>query len=140
MEKRRLFRILTKADANTVAELAADLTEKYRVLIIEEPNKALAMIKMREPVKNSLFYIGEVIITQAVVELENTKGIAVTMGDNCEKTLNMAVIDAACNHGVFTEEAKLLELEKIQNEYDMKVNALHLKTKVNFNSMDSGMV
>ena len=138
MEKRRLFRILAKTDAITVAALSSDLKEKYKILIIEEPNKALTMIKMREPVKNSLFYIGEVIITQAAVELEGTQGIAVTMGDDYEKTLDMAVIDAAYNHGVFFKEAQLLELEKAQMEYEMKVNAMHLKTKVSFNSMDSG--
>jgi alpha-D-ribose 1-methylphosphonate 5-triphosphate synthase subunit PhnG len=59
------------------------------------------------------------------------------MGDDTEKTLGMAVIDAAVNKGVFTGMDKLIELEKEQNDYIMRENAMHLKTMVNFQSMDT---
>lgn len=136
MEKKRLFRIMAKADGETLSALAEKLKETYPLVIIKEPQKSLAMIKMREPVQASLFYLGEVIVTEAAVELAGTKGIAVTMGDDFEKTLNMAVIDAACNKGVFADETALLELEKAQTEREQKENAMHLKTMVNFTSMD----
>lgn len=76
------------------------------------------MIRMREPVKNSLFYLGEAIITEAVVSLGDTVGTAVTMGDDFEKTLHMAIIDAAENKGVFTQEDLLLEWEQAQQQKD----------------------
>lgn len=105
-------------------------------MIIKEPHKTLTMIKMREPVKQSLFYIGEVIVTEAMVELDGVKGAAVLMGDDAEKTLHMAIIDAAMNKGVFRETEKLLALEQEQQDFVMRENALHLKTMVNFESMD----
>jgi alpha-D-ribose 1-methylphosphonate 5-triphosphate synthase subunit PhnG len=91
---------------------------------------------MREPVKESLFYIGEVIVCEAVVEIDGIQGVAVLMGDETEKTLNMAIIDAAINKGVFNGMETLLELEKEQNDRVMRENAMHLKTMVNFESMD----
>ena len=136
MDKKRLFRILSKADERTVSEISAKIREQSEIAIIKEPNKTLTMIKMREPVKESLFYIGEVMVCEAIVELDGVKGMAVTMGDNFEKTLDMAIIDAAFNKGVFHDDEVLLNLEKVQTELEQKENAMHLKTMVNFTSMD----
>ena len=131
-----MTRIMAKADKRELAELSAEIQKSYTPVVIKEPGKTLAMIRMREPVKQSLFYIGEVIVCEAAVEIDGTKGLAVVMGDDAEKTLNIAIIDAAINKGVFTDMDALLELEKQQNDRVMRENAMHLKTMVNFESMD----
>ena len=136
MDKNRLTKILAKADRSVIASLSADIQKAYRPVIVKEPGKTLAMIKMREPVKQSLFYIGEVIVCEASVEIDGTQGAAVLMGDDTEKTLNIAIIDAAINKGVFSDMDKLAELEKQQNDLVARENAMHLKTMVNFESMD----
>jgi alpha-D-ribose 1-methylphosphonate 5-triphosphate synthase subunit PhnG len=136
MDKKRLTKILTKADSGIIETLASKYKEHCDILVIREPSKTLAMIKMREPVKESLFYIGEVIVCEAAVELDGVKGVAVTMGDDFEKTFNMAVIDAAYNKGLFYDEAVLLELERSYTLLEERENAMHLKTMVNFNSLD----
>jgi len=137
MEKKRLFRILSKADRKDVIHLGEELQQQYSLTIVKKPEKSLVMIKMREPVKNSLFYLGETIITEAVVQLEDTVGTAVTMGDDFEKTLHMAIIDAAENKSVFVHEDLLLEWEQAQRQKMEQENALFQKTKVDFHSMDS---
>ena len=137
MNKKRLFEIMARANSKAIAELAEKIKQNENITIIKEPNKTLTMIKMREPAKASLFYIGEVIVCEAVVEIDGIKGTAVTMGDDFEKTLDMAIIDSAYNKGVFKDENILLELERDQIEYEQKINAMHLKTMVSFNSMDS---
>jgi alpha-D-ribose 1-methylphosphonate 5-triphosphate synthase subunit PhnG len=137
INKKRLSKILARADRKCIAELSAGIQKTYDPVIIKEPGKTLAMIKMREPVKESLFYIGEVIVCEAIVEIDGVKGAAVAMGDDTEKTLDMAIIDAAVNKGVFTGMDILLALEKEQNDKIMRENAMHLKTMVNFQSMDT---
>jgi alpha-D-ribose 1-methylphosphonate 5-triphosphate synthase subunit PhnG len=136
MDKKRLFKIMAKAEASVIAELSDKIKSSHTILLIKAPAKTLAMIKMREPVKSSLFYIGEVIVTEVIVELDGAKGLCVTMGDDFDKALNMAIIDAACNKGVFTDEGVLLALESSQLDREQKENALHLKTMVSFKSMD----
>ena len=136
MDKKRLTKILAKADRETVASLSADIRRTHSPVIVKEPGKTLAMIKMREPAQQSLFCIGEVIVCEAVVELDSVKGVAVCMGDDTEKTLDMAIIDAAVNKGVFQGMDTLLALEKEQEDRIMRENAMHLKTMVNFTSMD----
>ncbi len=139
MDKKRLTKIMTKADSGFIETLALKYKECCDIVVIREPSKTLAMIKMREPVKESLYYFGEVIVCEAVVEIDGAKGIAVTMGDDFEKTFNMAVIDAACNKGLFSDEEALLELERSQTLLEQRENAMHLKTMVNFNQMDQGV-
>jgi len=136
MDKKRLFKIMAKADSAVIAELASSIKIRHDLVIIKEPSKTLTMVTLREPVKSSLFYIGEIIVTEAIVALEGVKGAAVMLGDDFDKALNMAVIDAACNKGVFTDEGVLFDLEKMQLEQEQKENAMHLKTMVSFTSMD----
>ena len=136
MDKKRLTKILVKADRDTVTSLSTHVQKQYHPTILKEPGKTLAMIKMRDPVRQSLFYIGEVIVSEAIVEIDGVKGVSVCMGDDTEKALHMAVIDAAVNCGVFDCMDTLLALEKEQEERVQRENALHLKTMVSFTSMD----
>lgn len=141
MQKKRLFKIMAKAKTSLLKELSAKISDNYLVTIIKEPVKNLTMIKMREPVKSSLYYIGEVMVTEAIVEINGIKGIAVTMGDDFEKALYMAIIDCGFNNGfakMQTIEEKLIALEAKQLKRLEKENAMHLKTMVSFNSMDGG--
>lgn len=140
MEKKRLFQILSRANRTDVIALGTELQQKYSVVIIKKPEKSLTMIKMREPVKQSLFYLGETIVTETTVSLDGTVGTAVTMGDDFDKTLHMAIIDAAENKGVFQKEALLLEWETQQMRQLEQENAMFQKTKVDFHSMDSEAV
>ena len=137
LEKKRLFQILTRADRGDVIALGAELQQNYPVMIVKKPEKSLTMIKMREPVRQSLFYLGEVIVTEATVSLDGVVGTAVTMGDDFEKTLHMAIIDAAENKGVFRKEALLLKWEMQQLRRLEQENTMFQKTKVDFHSMDS---
>jgi alpha-D-ribose 1-methylphosphonate 5-triphosphate synthase subunit PhnG len=136
MDKKRLTKILAKADRRDVAAMAAGIRKTHRPVIVKEPGKTLTMIKMREPVRQSLFYIGEIIVSEAVVEIDGVQGTAVLMGDDAEKTIDMAIVDAAINKGVFTGMETLLALEKRQNDLVMRENAMHMKTMVSFESMD----
>lgn len=137
MEKKRLFKIMSKANREVIIELAKEIQTKKEVVIVKSPEKVLAMVKMREPVKEMKFYIGEVIVTETTVSIDGVTGHAVAMGDDFEKTLSMAIIDSACNGGFFEKEELLFELEKEQKIKEEKENAMFMKTMVNFNSMDA---
>ena len=137
MEKRRVSKILARASKEQVRKLADEIKAEYSPVIIKAPEKSLTMIRMREPVQESLFYLGEVIVSEAIVDLDGAKGVAVLMGDDFDKVLDMAVIDAACNKGVFQRYDILEQLEKEQAVRLEKENAMFMQTMVSFNSMDS---
>lgn len=136
MEKKRLFQILARADRHDVIALGELYRKNHPVVIIKQPEKSLTMIRMREPVKRSLFYLGEAIVTDATVTMGDTTGTAVTLGDDFEKTLYMAILDAACNKGVFHSEDILLQWEEKQVQQLERENAMFQQTKVDFHTMD----
>lgn len=127
---------MARAGREEVSALSATIQACHQPVIFKEPAKTLAMVKMRDPVKQGTFYIGEVIVSEAVVEIGGVKGIAVVMGDDADKVLDMAIIDAAVNMGVFRDTEKVLGLEQEQNRRLMQENAMILKTTVSFESMD----
>lgn len=135
MEKKRLFRIMAKADREFAIGIANQIKEKEEITIVKEPEKVLTMIKMREPVKQSLFYLGEVIVTEAAVAVGGANGVAVLMGDDYEKTSSMAIIDAAFNSGVWQDVTPFLEMEEQLLAQEEKENALFQKTMVDFKTM-----
>ena len=137
MKKRRISKILARAGKEEVKKLSDEIKDNYSPVIVKAPEKSLTMIRMREPVQDSLFYLGEVIVSEAIVDLDGAKGVAVIMGDDFEKVLDMAVIDAACNKGVFQRYDFLEQLEKEQMHRLEKENAMFMQTMVNFHSMDS---
>lgn len=141
MEKKRLFHIMANTKTDVLKDMAKKITDQHEITIVKEPSKTLTMVKMREPVKKSLFYIGEVMVSECIVEMKGIKGMAITMGDDFKKVLYMAIIDCGFNNGLMEMheiEDKLRLLESKQTKKIEKENALHLKTMVNFNTMNGG--
>ena len=141
MEKKQLFRILAKADRDILIAFANKIEQEGTIRILKEPERTLTMIKLREPVRNSFFYLGEVMVTEAIVELDQVKGMAVTMGSDYEKTLAMAVIDCGFNSRLPVMdcvERELLHLEQAQIKKEEEENAMYLKTMVSFQTMAGG--
>lgn len=136
-DRRRLSRILALADAAEVESLARPLWQAHEVAVVKPPEKTLAMVRLRETVENRLFNLGEVIVCEAVVTLAGSRGMAAVMGEDADKALHMAVIDAAVSAGVWNSDAALLALEAAQRERAMREHALHLPTTVQFQAMDT---
>lgn len=130
--------ILSAASGEEVEKISALVKDGYEIKVVKEPQKTLAMIKVREPVAASLFYLGEALCTESMVELDGVKGFCVVMGDDFEKAVNCAVIDAAINANVkeldeiFTELSKLGEAQKSLRR---KLNGEIMKSRVNFSTM-----
>ena len=96
------------------------------------------MVKVRESIQRSLFYLGEVLACECMVMVNGVKGSSILAGDDFDKVLAAAVIDAALN-GQVKESAgiltKLEGLRKAQEKSRAKQNARILKSKVNFQVM-----
>lgn len=139
MEKLKLSRIMARAEACELAPMARRVEERHPVSILKEPARTLVMLPMKEPERGTPFFLGELIATEAMVELEGTRGMGVCMGGDDDKALAMAVIDAAYNAGVrecgwLTEE--LEAMEKKQNAELTGQAAVHARTRVAFNTLE----
>jgi len=139
MNRKRRMQILIDGDRKLAEHLAQQIEGKYSIEMMMEPQHALTMIKMRETAKQSLFYLGEVLVTECKVKLHNVVGTGVVVGDEYDFAYQLAIIDAAftahvqeVNQWITLFEESEKAIEKKQNEKRMIIN----KTKVNFETMD----
>lgn len=139
MNKKDFFKICAMAEQDRLTPLANELTEKYTVRLIDEPHKTLVMLKARESVKNSLFYLGEALATECMLNFENAKGYALILGDSFEKAVAIAVLDGALNAKVSETEEILALISTIFTEQEQKRkvdNAKILASRVRFDVME----
>lgn len=139
MNRRRRTEILIKGNENLARVLAGEIKEKYEVCEVESPNHGLVMIKMRETAKRELFYLGEILVSEAKVYVDGTLGMGIVSGDNEELANNLAIIDGAYKRGLeevgFWEEVLIKEEKRIEDN-ERKEEEKILSTKVDFSTMD----
>jgi len=139
MKRRRRTKILIQEDSDLARDFAEAILERYECREIVAPQHGLTMIKMRESAKNSLFYIGEVLVTEVKVEIQHCVGIGIIVGMKEERARDMAIIDAAYKANLPETEAwetGLMEAEQRIIEKQVKQQADLFETKVNFETMD----
>lgn len=139
MKRRKRTEILIKSCIEVARSLVQDLEEKYQIKTVEEPNYGLVMIKHREGAKRSQFYLGEILVTEAKVQINNSLGLGIVAGYQEERAYLLAVIDAAYKADL--PETKLWDdiltkTESYLQEEKQKYEAKILMTKVNFETMD----
>lgn len=139
MNRKRWTKIFIDYGRETALEMAAEIQDKYTVNVVSEPKEALTMIKMRETAQNTLFYVGEVLVTEARVKVNEQPGTGIVQGHAPELALALAIIDAAFSSQlkeVTDWLPKLEALEKAGNaEWLVKQSQL-AKTRVNFETMN----
>ena len=139
MNRRERSQVLAAASAEEVGHLAGIIQAGHEVRILKEPQKTLVMVKVRESVKRSLFYLGEVLATECMVIVDDAKGASVMAGDDFEKCIAMAVIDGYFNLPDAEDrvqiEAEIEALGKAQKKAREALNRELRRSKVNFNVM-----
>ncbi|SMC27056.1 alpha-D-ribose 1-methylphosphonate 5-triphosphate synthase subunit PhnG [Clostridium acidisoli DSM 12555] len=138
MRRRRRSEILIKGSSELAQEMFREIEKNYEIKTIEDSHNALVMIKMRESAKNSLFYLGEVLVTEAKIQIDEKFGVGIVRGNKPEFAYWLAVIDAAYNLELEETkkwEEKLFEEEKAIKKLESEKEAEILKTKVNFETM-----
>jgi len=139
MKRKKRTEILISGSTLLAETLAQEILARYEVTVIEEPNDGLVMVKMRETAKKSLFYLGEVLVSECKVQIAGSLGIGIVTGNHPILCRHLAIIDAAYNAELQEtkswEKDLLAEEERITSETMMYSSAV-LRTKVDFETMD----
>lgn len=137
MTKHEMSAILAKASQSELGEIAEQIKAGSEIQILKEPKKTLVMVKARESVKNSLFYLGEVLATECMVAVDGAKGVSVIAGDDFKKAVSAAIIDGYLNGSKNKETVieKIQQLGRQQKKGREQLNRQIRKSKVNFNVM-----
>ena len=139
MNKQTLSRISAFAETALLQNLAEKAAGKRDILFLKKPEKTMVLLQVKEPVKQSLFYLGEMLAVHCIVELAGVRGASVLMGDDFPKAEAAAVLDAA-HSGGFAEfsliEPELIRLETMRQNEKAKQTAAVQKTQVRFHVLE----
>ncbi|MDR2089436.1 MAG: phosphonate C-P lyase system protein PhnG [Clostridiales Family XIII bacterium] len=131
-------RLLIRCGNGEALQMANEITEKYPIEWISRPQEGLAMIKVRETAGQTLFCLGEVLITEAKARIGGHIGLGVVTGSRPALCEALAVVDAACRAELPETNrwdaywARILERENTQDKMWL---AIREKTKVDFRTM-----
>lgn len=106
--------------------------------IISEPSEGLVMVKTREHARNTLFYMGEVLITETKIRHGSTVGVGLVKGSDEKFSQAMAFIDLSFKLEKFTAELNeiLNTLKNIEAKDVAERTEKILQTKVSFEMMN----
>ena len=139
MDKLTLSRICACAGTAQLASLAEKAAGGREAALLKGPEKTLVLIQIREPARQSRFYLGELLAAHCVVERGGVRGAAVLIGDDLEKAKSAAMLDAA-HSGGFPDfalvEGELLAVEEARKAALAEEAVEIRKTRVSFQSLE----
>lgn len=100
MKRRERSRILIEGSDKLLKSLGEEIENSYPVKIIDEPNEGVVMVRMRDTTRKAPFYLGEVLVTEAKVQVDGAVGIGIIKGHHPKKAYRLALVDGAWNRGV----------------------------------------
>jgi phosphonate C-P lyase system protein PhnG len=143
MDKITLSRITAFADTDTLRALAEKASAGRNVLLLKKAEKTMVLLRVREPVRRSCFFLGELLAVQCTVQVDGARGAAVQMGDDLAKVEAAAVLDALHSggfEGFARVEAELLRLEEARKSSAARQAADVLKTQVKFHALEDRQI
>lgn len=137
MKKKRWSQLFIKYGRDEAVQFFDAYQSTVPYDIISEPKEGLTMIKVREHAENSLFYMGEVLVTETKIRQRQTVGLGVVKGTDADLSMAIGFIDLCFSLGVLNEalEEILDELELKEQTYIENRTKEILKTKVDFDMM-----
>jgi alpha-D-ribose 1-methylphosphonate 5-triphosphate synthase subunit PhnG len=141
--RRRRTEIIARARPEFARGLAETVRGRPDLRIIQEPQAVLVMVKQRESGRNGLFYLGELLVTEARVAIGDQLGLGLIQDDDPDRAaaraLDAACIDAAWAAGLSQVAAwlPLLESEAALQAADAAREAGRVaQSRVSFETMD----
>jgi len=74
------------------------VVESHLLKITSEPSAGMVMITVVDPLEKTPFYLGEVFVTKCEVEINGKPGYGCVIGQEEERALYGAVLDAIMGH------------------------------------------
>lgn len=143
MNSKQITKILGRCQLEDLLPWIDQIKEIAEVKILKEPKMGLVMMRSRDTVAQEIFNLGEVLVSDCTVFVDNQPGYGVVMGNQPERAEAMAIIDAVFrirggklkdlinNMQIWIEEQSGLQQREQLSEFN-HIN----RSKVNFEIME----
>lgn len=139
MNRRQWTELIIEYGSHQIEDYLPIILEKYSIEEIIPPHLGLVMIKQRETAKQSLFYIGEILVTETKVRYGDKIGLGLVKGDKPALSRALAIFDLAyvCQWPEWQQvETWLEELSSVKLEERDRQTKRIMQTKVDFSTMN----
>lgn len=138
MKRAERTKLLIDVGRDEALQLANEIEARYSITDVQPAREGLVMVKMRESSQQSLFFIGEVLVTEAKVRIDDHFGLGLVKEYEPQLARALAIIDAAYNAQLdethtWVELFSKLQSRLIEQQHDVKRSIE--RTKVQFNTM-----
>lgn len=86
--------IIAQAEGEKLKALVDSFLPKIKQIDVLRNRTGLAMVPYTDTVQGTVFHIGEVLIAEALVNVEGVDGYGAVMGRDLEQALAVAIVDA----------------------------------------------
>lgn len=90
--------IIAEGEISQLKMIAEFIVNNLPCKVITHPAPGMVMIKQVDPLEKDPFYLGEAFVTQCEVEIEGNLGYSCVLGNDTERALYGAIIDAVMGH------------------------------------------
>ena len=138
MNRDKRFELIARADSERICEIAERILEDTTVEVIKKPSSGMIMMRFRDTAEKCIFNLGEVLVTEAEVRIDEELGYAMVMGRDPETALAGAILDAAVEsgHPLAPGIIDLLRGEEVRRTEELQKTWTEVATtKVNFEVM-----
>jgi len=138
MNRDKRFELIARVNSERICEIAERILGATEVEVIKKPTSGMIMMRFRDTAEKCVFNLGEVLVTEAEVRIDEELGYAMVMGRDPETALAGAILDAAVEsgHPLTPEIIDLLRSEEVRRkEVLQKTWAEVATTKVDFEVM-----
>jgi alpha-D-ribose 1-methylphosphonate 5-triphosphate synthase subunit PhnG len=139
LKRARRTKILLEGNPELLHRFAACIEQKYNPRILRHPEKSLVMSQAKDSIEQRPFYLGEILITECTVTLDQVHGFGAVIGDRGDTAYRLAVIDAAFR----THVPEVEEWEPLLQEEEERIHLRHreeqsriTRTRVQFDTME----
>lgn len=142
MRRRRRTEILIESPSGPAlaARMARTLRSRHDIREVTGTSECLVMVRARETARNSVFNLGEVLVSEAKAMLADKVGIGLVRGSRLDLAADLAAIDAvamAAAGDLAEFEGALLDAEAELLATRAQAARRVEKTKVDFRTMDA---
>jgi alpha-D-ribose 1-methylphosphonate 5-triphosphate synthase subunit PhnG len=127
--------VLAEGNLAVWEDLAEMIARKHEIKVLQQPETCMAMMQALDSVGHTPFYVGEVLMTEAVVSINDFSGFGFVIEDDPVRALCMAIVDAALAAKV-TEEPeiqRIIAMEEAEVSNRQRHEAMLVaKTRVRF--------
>ena len=134
--------ILCECDLESLKTFTEMIAARYDIKLTRPPGICMTMIRAEDSVEQQEFYLGEALTSECEVEIKDTKGYGICLGDEPERVYCMAIIEAlmALKEENLASIQQFLDAQwKILQQAAQEEYTRIQRTKVDFKPMKGSM-